>query len=230
MFAKKIRPGSVSKNKKETKKEKSNRIRTGATRGALIAAARHLFAEKGFADTGTPEIAAAAGVTRGALHHHFIDKIGLFRAVVEREAEIVADQIARDASAPDSALEAMLQGADAYFDAMSDVGRTRLLLLEGPAVLGVAAMEEIDRRTGQRELKQGLEIAIQSAHLGTNASAGRSTGRTEKDVPLDALATVLSAAFDKAAVSIASGEPVEDYKEAIRILASGIPGMGSKSS
>ena len=73
-------------------------------------------------------------------------------------------------------------------------------------------------------------MAIQSAHLSTNASTGQSAGRTEKEVPLDALATVLSAAFDKAAVSIASGEPVEDYKEAIRILTSGIPGMDSENS
>ena len=203
----------------ETKKEKSNRARTETTRAALIEAARHLFSEKGYADSGTPEIVASAGVTRGALHHHFGDKLGLFRAVVEREAEIVAEQIAGDSAQAEFALEAMLHGAEAYFEAMSAAGRARLLLLEGPAVLGVSEMEEIDRRTGQRELRNGLELAIQSAH--SSADQGRPT------VPLDALTSILSAAFDKAALSIVLGGSSEDYKEAIRILASGIPGMSS---
>ncbi|TWH24547.1 TetR/AcrR family transcriptional regulator, partial [Aminobacter sp. J15] len=97
---------------------RSNRERTEATRAALIAAARNLFIEKSYAETGTPEIVAAAGVTRGALYHHFADKQALFRAVVEAEA-----------AAPASVRQALLDGADAFFRAMAVNGRTRLLLL-----------------------------------------------------------------------------------------------------
>ncbi len=197
----------------ESKKAQSNRTRTQATRSLLLDAARHLFAEKGYADTGTPEIVAAAGVTRGALYHHFADKLEVFRAVVEREAEAVGEQIARETNEPESALEAMLDGADAYFTAMSVPGRTRLILLEGPAILGAAEMEEIDRRTGQNELRQGIAFALK--------------GEDAVGVPHDALSTILSAAFDKAALAVASGESVQEYREALRLLMIGIPGMKS---
>jgi AcrR family transcriptional regulator len=180
----------------------------------LIEAARQLFAENGYADTGTPEIVAMAGVTRGALYHHFPDKLELFRAVVEGEAEAVAEEIASESMESDSALEGMLDGADAYFEAMSVSGRARLLLLEGPAVLGVVAMAEIDRRTGENELRQGLELALQ--------------GADSSDIPHNALSAVLSAAFDKAALAVVSGEPLEEYRTALRILLTGIPGMRTK--
>ena len=72
---------------------RTNRERTEATRLALIDAARALFVSKGYGDTSTPEIAVAAGITRGALYHHFADKRDLFRQVLVREAETVAADI-----------------------------------------------------------------------------------------------------------------------------------------
>lgn len=185
----------------------SNKQRTEATRTALIAAARTLFVEKGYSETGTPEIVAAAEVTRGALYHHFSDKADLFRAVIQYEARAVATQIEQQTLHPDSAFDALMTGAEAYFSAMAVAGRVRLLLIDGPSVLGRAEMDRIDRDTGMDELQQGLAFAV-------------SNGALPQDTPLKALAEILSAAFDRAALAIAENRPADDYQAAIRLILS----------
>jgi len=183
---------------------RSNKDRTRATRAALIAAARTLFFDKGYADTGTVEIAAAAKVTRGALYHHFSDKSDLFQAVVAHEAQVVADQIAQQTSNPTSVLDALMAGTEAYFAAMAAPGRTRLLLLDGPSVLGHAEMDRINGQTSGEELRQGLGQAMSKEGL--------------QNIPLEALTDLLSAAFDRAALAIAEGRPAKSYIEAIRLM------------
>ncbi|EKF43702.1 putative TetR family transcriptional regulator [Nitratireductor indicus C115] len=188
----------------EKLERRSNRDRTAATRAALLKAARALFIEKGYADTGTPEIVAAAKVTRGALYHHFSDKAGLLRAIVEAEAKEVASTIehaTRDAETP---LDALTEGADAYFEAMRTPGRARLLLLEGPVVLGIDEMAAIDSASGGQTLLDGLRLADRDGRL-----AG---------VPLKQLSEMLSAAFDRAALAIAGGAREAPYRDAARSL------------
>lgn len=190
------------------KKKVTNRARSEATRTALLDAARPIFASGGFSAASTPELAAAAGVTRGALYHHFSDKRDLFRAVVEREAQAVAACIRASAAETEGAAAALRQGAEAYFEAMASPGRARLLLVEGPASLGAEAMEAIDRLTGRDTLREGLAYAVQRGEAGA--------------MPLDEMAALLSAAFDKAVLQIASGEPAEPYQEAIGRLIDGL--------
>jgi len=187
---------------------RSNRDRTEATRADLIAAARKLFTEKSYAETGTPEIVAAAGVTRGALYHHFADKQALFAAVVEQEAEAVADEIERASPPSLSARDALIAGSDAYLAAMRTPGRTRLLLLDGPAVLGRAAMDGIDNRNGNRSLHEGLVAAMRAGSL--------------KKLPPEALTALLAAAFDRAALAIEAGGSIEDYRAVLMSLIDGL--------
>ena len=168
---------------------RSNAARTAETTEKFVAIARALFAEKGYANTSTPEIVKAAGVTRGALYHHFGDKQGLFRAVIEREAALVADDINSKSINSETPKQALLDGALAYFDAMAVEGRAELLLIEGPAVLGFQAMSEIDQQSGGNELKIGLDTAIEHGDLAPMAT--------------HEMAEILSAAFDRAALASA---------------------------
>lgn len=188
---------------------RSQQERTETTRKALAASARKLFVDKGFAATGTPEIVAEAGLTRGALYHHFPNgKEDLFRAVVEAEAAAVAADIERATPHDLEMMDAMSRGGDAYLAAMAVPGRARLLLKDGPAILGRAAMDEIDARHGARTLKEGLAMAIAAGAV--------------RPLPLDALTALLSAAYDRAAVEIEAGGNPDDYRAVIAALINGL--------
>ncbi|RTD98614.1 TetR/AcrR family transcriptional regulator [Variovorax atrisoli] len=178
---------------------RTNRERTETTRLALLDAARALFVGKGYVDTSTPEIAVAAGITRGALYHHFEDKRDLFRQVLQRESQAVAADV--EAAAPEqlSPREALLEGSKAYLNAMTAPGRTRLLLIDGPAVLGMEEIMALDDTTSAASLRQGLERA--------------DVGRDEAS--LDALTPLLSAAFDRAALAIDAGADAEETRTAM---------------
>jgi len=188
----------------EDRKSLSNQARTAATRAALLAAARELLIHKGYAATSTPEIVAAAGITRGALYHHFADKQDLFRALLEEEARAVAQDI--EQAAPDDlpAREALVAGSLAYLRAMSVPGRTQLLLVDGPAVLGSAAMFALDARHAGRTLREGLRAAADAGLLPA--------------APVDALAALLSAAFDRAALEIQAGAEADAFHAAMIAL------------
>ena len=124
--------------------------RSASTRAALVEAARPLFAERGYAGVGTEEIVRAAGVTRGALYHHFDGKRDLFEAVyAQLEAElaqrIAAGALAANAEAP---LEAMRAGVAMALEASTESEVQRIALLDGPSVLGWDRWREIAAEHG----------------------------------------------------------------------------------
>lgn len=188
---------------------KSNKERTEQTRADLLAAARKLFIDKGYAETATPDIVAEAGVTRGALYHHFEDKKALFAAVVEQEAKAVAAEV--DAASPEggSVRDMLIRGGEAFIAAMQQPGRTRLLLLDGPAVLGRTEMDAIDARHGARSLKGGVTFAVRE-------------GAMSRDLPIEATAALLSAAFDRAALAIHAGGNPGNYASSLTKLIDGL--------
>jgi AcrR family transcriptional regulator len=134
--------------------------RSASTRGALVAAGRALFAQRGYAHVGTEEIVRTAGTSRGALYHHFADKTELFAAVFEA---VESDVTARIAAAVTAAAEgpeldpitAMRVGASTWLDACIEPEVQRIALLDAPAVLGWERWIEISNRYNMG-LVQGL--------------------------------------------------------------------------
>jgi AcrR family transcriptional regulator len=163
-----------------------------ATRTALSAAARHLFTERGYAATSTTEIVERAGVTRGALYHHFAAKDELFRAVFEQLEGEVTEHVAQQALTSDDPLEQLRRGTRAYLDACIDPAVQRVVLLDGPSVLGWETWQEIEQRYGYGLVQAGVEAAIGAGLISPQ--------------PVDALAHVLFGALTEAGMVVARAD------------------------
>jgi AcrR family transcriptional regulator len=134
--------------------------RVAETREALIAAARELFGQRGFAAVGTEEIARSARMTRGALYHHFESKEDLFRAVYEAVERDLVERIAATALAAADPVEALRVGAHAFLDACEDPAVRRIALIDAPSVLGWEQWREIGMRYGLGLVQATLEAAM----------------------------------------------------------------------
>ncbi|HSS04844.1 MAG TPA: TetR/AcrR family transcriptional regulator [Solirubrobacterales bacterium] len=171
--------------------------RSESTRNALIEAARALFAERGYAEVGTGEIVRVAGVTRGALYHHFGGKRDLFEAVYERVEIELAERIAAGALAANasSPLDAMRAGAETFLRACTEPEAQQIALLDGPSVLGWDRWREIAAEHGLGLIEATLQAAIEAGAI--------------SDQPVRPLAHVLMGALDEAAMLVARAEDPE---------------------
>jgi AcrR family transcriptional regulator len=185
-----------------------------ATIAALIGAARKLFAERGYAAVGTEEIVQAAGVTRGALYHHFRDKEELFQAVLVQVSAETTTRIAREASAVDDPWEELVTGIDAFLDACTTPEMQRIVLIDGPAVLGWDLWRAIDAEHGLGLLEQAVQNAIDAGRLAPQSAR--------------AVAHVLLGALDEAAMVVARApDPIAARAEmgkTVRHLLDGLRG------
>ena len=170
--------------------------RREATRAALIGAARELFAARGFAAVGTSEIVQRAGVTRGALYHHFADKHDLFRAVYERVEQELTERIVTEVplAGSDDPVTVLRRGTARFLDACLEPEVQRIALLDAPAVLGYEAWREIGARYGLGLIAAALQSAVERGALPSQ--------------PVRPLAHVLLGALDEAALYIARSDDV----------------------
>lgn len=186
-----------------------------STRTALVAAARELFAERGFHAVGVRDVTARAGLSRGALSHHFADKTALFIAVFEAvENDLVAESQAwRSGAAATDAWTDFRSGVQVYLEAAAarqDV--QRITLIDGPAVLGWARW---------RKLEEGLSLGMLMAVLQAAMEAGRIGLR-----PVEPLAHLILGSVMEAALLVANSDDPQqrrhDVGQALDALLGGL--------
>ena len=172
-----------------------------ATRRGLLDAARELFAAEGYADVSIDEICRRARVTKGALYHHFRDKRDLFRAVCsEVEVEWIDELAGLMADEPD-VMARMMLGCNAFLDACLDPARQRILLVDGPAVVGWEELRRMDAGRGLTLISGVLHDAIEGGEL--------------ERQPVEPLAHLLLGALNEASLAIARDKDPAAARERI---------------
>jgi AcrR family transcriptional regulator len=164
------------------------------TRQAIVGAARTLFATRGFAATPTEDVVAAAGVTRGALYHHFADKAALFREVfvqLSAELDTTVNAAARSAAAGGSVPSAFAAGCEAVLDFVVRPDYHQIAVVDAPSVLGSVVWHDIDAGIGLATMRAGLRALAEAGALRVRYS--------------DALAVVVFGALTEAGIVLSRG-------------------------
>lgn len=201
--------------------EKSDNKKVAAGRktvARLVAEGRKLFAENGFAATSAEEIVAAAGVTRGALYHHFDGKRGLFAAVVEQVQREIDRRVHARVARERDAIASLIAGNDEFLAACVDPGVRRILLEDAPAVLGWEQWRRVDEANVLGSFKDALRKLREAGLI--------------REVPLDAWAHVISGAANEGAFYISQAADREAALHMVQQVMAGIietlrpPGAG----
>jgi AcrR family transcriptional regulator len=164
--------------------------RSAATRAALLASARELFTERGFAGAPREDIVERAGVTRGALYHHFANKEALFRAVLLEVEHEIGERVTAAYMKGRDPMEQLRLGCQAFLDTALDPAVRRIVLLDAPSVLGWEEWRAIEAEGGLLLMKEALAAVSEAGYV-----------RAE---PLEPLAHMLLAALNEAAMLVAN--------------------------
>ncbi len=177
--------------------------RTEATRGRLVATARRLFADKGFAATSTEEILGEAQVSRGAMYHHFTSKTDLFRATFEAvEDDLTASVLAAaTAGGETDPIRILGLGFDAFLDLCRNPEVQRIVMLDGPTVLGWDTWHELDEQYAFGTIKAVLALAAESGRIEATA--------------VEPLSHLLLGAIMQAGMVVARSDDPDTAKEAM---------------
>jgi AcrR family transcriptional regulator len=195
------------------KRRRTQAERSEATRGTLMAAARGLFAKRGYDGVSAEQIVRAAGVTRGALYHHFGGKAELFDAVYDQLEREVTERIARVVlgSELESPLEAMRAGVSAFLEECAQPAVRQIALIDAPAVLGWERWREIAAANGLGLIEASLSAAVEAGEM--------------RPLPVRATAHLLLGALDEAAMLAARSEDPAAQAEAAAVLGALLDGL-----
>ncbi|MBF6548743.1 TetR/AcrR family transcriptional regulator [Nocardia brasiliensis] len=180
------------------------------TRRALLHTSRRLFAAKGYGAVGLSEIVSATGVTKGALYHHFDSKSALFGAVLEQVQQEVGARVSAAAEAVTDPWDQLVTGCETFLTACTDPEIQRIMLIDGPAVLGWNEWRALDAAASARHLAEALQTLIDTGVLARQ--------------PVAPLTHLLSGAMNEAALWLATTtdpRALTDTKAALRRLLAG---------
>jgi len=181
----------------------------------LTAVARTFFSEKGYAETAMEDLVKEAGLTRGALYHHFGGKEGLFRAVLESVQQEIGGRVEAEAATSDDPWRQLLLGCRAFVAAAVEPRNRRILLVDGPSVLGWNVWRGMDEANSMSLLGEQLEQMLEAGLL--------------KPVSIPALTHLLSGAMNEAALWLAqSPEPEHSLDETTAALELLLEGFRAK--
>ncbi len=183
-------------NERSTMSDGSRAQQREQTRQALLRESRRLFATWGYGAVGLSEIVRAAGVTKGALYHHFGSKADAFRAVLEEVQQEVAEAVRLAAAAQDDPWAQLTAGCRAFLAASTDPRIQRIMLVDGPAVLGWQQWRALDEAASARHLAEALTALIDEGVIAAQ--------------PVAPLTHLLSGAMNEAALWLATSTDPED--------------------
>ncbi len=188
--------------------------RSEATRNALMTAARRLFTERGYDAVSAEGIVREAGVTRGALYHHFGGKAELLEAVYERLEAESTERVARIVLGSDlhSPVEAMKAGVEAFLDECAEPELRQIALHDAPAVLGWDRWREIGAANGLGLIEASLAAAIEAGEI--------------RQLPVKPTAHLLLGALDEAAMLVARSEDPVARAEVTAVLVALLDSFG----
>jgi AcrR family transcriptional regulator len=185
------------------------------TRAALLDSAAELFGGQGYAATSLDEIVARAGVTKGALYHHFSDKVSLFKAVYERAQQEVSDKAVVEFLQEDS-WAALVDGCRLWIEAHLDPAIRQIVLTDARGVLGWEAVRSIETRFSAVALRGALRKAMVAEVL--------------ERQPLRPLALMLTGALGEACLYVAeSDDTAAALDEVTEVIVSLLSGMRIKA-
>ncbi len=185
---------------------------TAETIRKLVEIARTHFTDYGYADAALESIVHEANLTRGAVYHHFRSKKDLFRIVLEDVQREVAEKLEQEASTSEDVWEQLYLGCRAFIMAAVEERNRRIMLIDGPAILGWEVWREMDKNHSMRLLRGQLEIMQEQGHF--------------RRVPLDAMTHFISGGLNETALWLANeSQQPNALDETMKVLAVFLGGL-----
>lgn len=190
------------------------KLEADQTRALIVCTARELFGTNGYAATSVGDIAAACGVTHGALYHHFSSKQDLFREVFRQLSRELDGSVREAALAHADTWGAFVAGCTAVLERMQAPEYQRIALVDGPAALGMREWRQIDREMGLETLTFGVTMLREEGHL-------------PADVDVDGVATILFGGLTEAGIRLSDPNPGVTLTQCVRAVVSIVEALGS---